>query len=76
MPESVRELRGFIFNLPKKDQDIMHLHSMLLSQVDGTSSNEDAQTFHSTWRDLSVYWGLQKYKKNTNIKYDMSYQFQ
>lgn len=26
----------------------MHLHSMLLNQVDGTSSNEDAQTFHST----------------------------
>ena len=26
----------------------MHLHSMLLSQVDGTSSNEDAQTLHST----------------------------
>ena len=59
MPESMQELEGFIFNLQKKkkkekrkrrkDQKVaMHLRSTLLSQVDGTSSDEDAQTFHST----------------------------
>ena len=33
----------------RKDQEVaMHLRSTLLSQVDGTSSDEDAQTFHST----------------------------
>jgi hypothetical protein len=55
----------------------MHLHSMLLSQVDGTSSNEDAQTFHSTGDTRSVYISATaKRKKNTNMKYDMPYQVQ
>lgn len=35
----------------KDHQIVMHLRSMLLSQVDGPSSDEDAQTLHSTGKN-------------------------
>lgn len=38
----------------EKSSKEMHLQSMLLSQVDGISSDEDAQKFHSTKETLSI----------------------
>lgn len=59
-----------MFNLTwKKNHRMMYLHSMLLIQVDGISSNEDAQTFHPTERDVKIYQPLQKVEKITYIKY-------
>jgi hypothetical protein len=64
--DSVRKYArtGLMFNLTwKNHQSKMHLQSMLLSQVDGISSNEDAQKFHSTKETLSIYWRKKKKEK-------------